>query len=45
MVSGIISKGYSKHIHEISISASQLYIFAVFHVVHMRYIFLDYKNG
>ena len=45
MVSGIISKGYSIHIHEISVSASQLYIYAVFHVVHMRNIFLEYKNG
>ena len=45
MVSGIISKEYSIDIHEISISASQLYIYAVFRVVPIRNIFLEYKNG
>lgn len=45
MVSGIISKEYNIHIQEISINASQLYIYAVFHVVHMRNIFLEYQNG
>ena len=45
MVSRIISEGYNIRIHEISVNASQLYIYAVFRVVHMKNIFLGYKNG
>ena len=45
MVGLIISKEYNIRIPEISISASQLYIYAVFRVVPIRNIFLEYKNG
>jgi len=44
-VSGIISEECNIRIHEISINASKLYIYAVFQIVHMRNIFLEYKNG
>ena len=45
MIRRIISEEYNIRIHEISTNASSLYICVVFHVVHMRNIFLDYKNG
>ena len=45
MASGIISEECNIHIHGISISVLQLYIYVVFQVVHMRNIFPAHKNG